>query len=115
MDPKQFEDHLVAQESFVEYEALQEDVATKYGRLVNGLPMTNRVYGRPHQALSQQNNLKPPPGSNRIFLGYVVVRGLCRQGQYETWMSGQTIMPSQISAARPTAGRRCGATRPTRL
>lgn len=82
----QFEDHLLGQERFSEFEALQDDVAAEYGRVVRASPMTNRAYGRRHQSLAKQNNMKPAPRSARIFPGYVVVRNLGRKGQYETWM-----------------------------
>lgn len=82
----QFEDHLIGQESFSEFMALDDEVAAKYGRLVKAHPMTNRAYGRRHLALAQQNNMKPPPSSGRIFMGYVVIRSLGRKGQYETWI-----------------------------
>jgi len=87
----QFEDHLIGQESFSAFEALDDEVAAKCGRLVKALPMTNRAYGRRHLELAQQNNMKPPPRSARIFPGYVVIRNLGRKGQYETWMPDEAF------------------------
>lgn len=87
----QFEDHLIGQESFSEFEALDDEVAAKYGRLVKAHPMTNRAYGRRHLELAEQNNMKPPPSSDRIFPGYVVIRNLGRKGQYETWMPDEAF------------------------
>ena len=69
------------------FSALQSDVGRKYGTTIKALGLTNREYNQRFQKLAIANNMKPPPGSNiHIMPGYLVVRRLGLQGQYETWM-----------------------------
>ena len=42
--------------------------------------------------------MKPPPGTGRIFDGYLVVRKLGTSGQYETWMPALAFEDVYVAA-----------------
>ena len=76
----------VSNATLPEYEATDAEVAKRYGRKVRATDMSNSEYGARYARLAKANNMKPPPSHGRIFAGYLVVRRLNTQEQYETWI-----------------------------
>ena len=72
--------------TFPFYTAIDGDVASRYGRTVQAMAMSNAEYDIRYKRLPNSNNMKPPPNHTRIFGGYLVVRKLDTPDQYETWM-----------------------------
>jgi hypothetical protein len=68
------------------YIAIDEGVASLYGRTVQAMEMSNSEYGTRYNRLHRSNNKKPPPSHGRIFGGYLVIRKVGRHDQYETWI-----------------------------
>ena len=68
------------------YVATDRDTATDYGRIVKATALSNIEYKVRFGKLQHENNMKAPPGTGKIFMGYLVVRRLGTQQQYETWM-----------------------------
>lgn len=69
------------------FEAIDSDIAAKYGRHVRAVELSNTEYDRRYQRMAKARNMKPPPSHLRIFSGYLVVRRLGGANQYETWMA----------------------------
>ena len=68
------------------YVATDAETASEYGRTVKATELSNVEYKIRFGKLKRENNMKPPPSCGRIFMGYLVVRCLGTQQQYETWM-----------------------------
>lgn len=68
------------------FEAVDSDVAARYGRQIRAVELSNTEYDRRYQRMAKARNMKPPPSHLRVFAGYLVVRRLGRASQYETWM-----------------------------
>jgi len=68
------------------YQATDEDVARRYGKMVRATEMSNSEYAIRYNELAEENNMKSPPSHNRIFGGYLVIRRLGTSQQYETWI-----------------------------
>jgi hypothetical protein len=60
-------------------------ISRRYGKAVKAMKLSNKEYKFRYNKFGA-NNMKPPPSSNRIFSGYLVVRKLGTSDQYETWM-----------------------------
>ncbi len=70
-----------------DYIALDADTAKRYGKVIKAAEISNRDYKYRYQKLRKANNMKPPPSSHiHIMLGFIVVRNLGTNKQYETWM-----------------------------
>lgn len=69
-----------------QYVALDEDTTREYGKTVHAVEMSNVDYSIRHRKLAERQTMKPPPSHNRIFAGYLVVRKLGTNSEYETWM-----------------------------
>ena len=50
------------------------------------MELSNRKYGHRYSKLSRSRTMKSPPSSVRIFAGYIVVKNLDTEREYETWM-----------------------------
>jgi hypothetical protein len=72
--------------TFAIYVALDDEVASRYGRTVRAIEMSNSEYGTRYNRLRIENNMKPPPSHQRIFSGFLVLRKLGTPEQYETWI-----------------------------
>ena len=68
------------------YTAIDGEVASRYGKTVRAMEMSNADCDTRYKRLSNSNNMKPPPSHGRIFGGYLVIRKLGTPDQYETWM-----------------------------
>lgn len=67
--------------------ALDSDTAQRYGKVIKAAEISNRDYKYRYQKLRKTNNMKPPPSSHiHIMLGFIVVRNLGTDQQYETWI-----------------------------
>lgn len=70
-----------------DYIALDSDTAQRYGKVIKAAEISNRDYKYRYQKLRKTNNMKPPPSSHiHIMLGFIVVRNLGTDQQYETWI-----------------------------
>jgi hypothetical protein len=86
MSPYDYDRPYIAQEAMVTYRATDQEAAARYGLTVKATDLSNREYGMRYERLAQTNNMRPPPSAGRIFAGYLVVRRLGTNDQYETWM-----------------------------
>ena len=79
-------------EQMADYSARDQNTERKYGPTVKGGELSNRDYSYRYERFSASRKMKPPPGSHmHIYLGYLVVRKLGTQEQYETWMPGHVF------------------------
>ena len=69
-----------------EYRAIDASVGRKYGAIVRAIEISNREYRHRYDKLNTSRNMKPPPSSERIFPGYLVVRKFGTPEEYETWI-----------------------------
>ena len=69
-----------------EYRSIDSKTTKKYGKLVKALEIANIEYKDRYYKLSHTKTMKEPPLTGRIFSGYVVVRNLGKENEYETWM-----------------------------
>lgn len=77
----------VSHESFQKFNAIDPDIAAKYGQTVIATQLSNSEYNSRYARLGKKNNMKRPPGAGRHkFMGWLVVRKLGTSRQYETWM-----------------------------
>ncbi|APW37161.1 hypothetical protein RD110_08080 [Rhodoferax koreense] len=68
------------------FDAIDGGAASKFGRQVRAVELSNAEYDRRYRRMAQSRNMKAPPSHLRIFPGYLVVRRLDCPDQYETWM-----------------------------
>ena len=68
------------------YRATDASISKKYGSFVRAISISNREYQHRYDKLSDSREMKPPPSSGRIFLGYLVIRNLGSEKEYETWI-----------------------------
>jgi hypothetical protein len=69
------------------FKARRANVAKRYGLKVLAISITNREYKYRYAKFAGERQMKPPPGSTvHICPGYLVVRRLGTQQEYETWM-----------------------------
>ena len=68
------------------YLALDAQTARNYGKTVKATELSNVEYQTRFGRFERENNMKPPPSCGRIFMGYLVVRQVGTDQQYETWM-----------------------------
>lgn len=73
-------------ESCESFYAIDPKTARRYGKIVKARELANMEYKHRYQKLKSKKNMKPPPSTGRIFPGYLVIRNLYTEGQYETWM-----------------------------
>src|SRR4051812_1079230 len=74
------------------FSATDPSNARSFGRTVKALALSNREYQPRYNRLGQANKMKRPPGSStHIMPGYLVVRMLGTERQYETWMPGEVF------------------------
>ena len=66
--------------------ALDRKIARRYGEIVKATELSNIEYKFRYQKLWGDREMKPPPSTGRIFMGYLVVRNLGLPDQYETWI-----------------------------
>ena len=67
------------------YIATDGDVSKRYGR-IRAIPISNCEYQHRYDKLSESRKMKPPPLSGRIFAGYLAIRNLDSETEYETWI-----------------------------
>ena len=68
------------------YQAVNADIANKYGRIVRAIEISNREYRHRCDKLKSSRRMREPPSSERIFSGYLVVRNPDSGCEYETWI-----------------------------
>jgi len=68
------------------FDAIDEEVAKRYGQTARAMEMSNSDYATRFNRLRNSNNMKPPPSHDRKFTGYLVIRKLGTPDQYETWI-----------------------------
>lgn len=81
-----YERPFVDAESIPLYEAIDAVVSARYGRRVRATKLSNIEYKIRFDRLHRTTNMKAPPGTGRIFGGYLVIRKLGSVDQYETWI-----------------------------
>ena len=69
-----------------EYLAKDPEIRRRYGKVVRAIEISNREYQHRYDKLSDTRNMKEPPSSGRIFSGYLVVRNIDTENEYETWI-----------------------------
>ncbi len=69
------------------YKAIDSDTAREFGLIVRATLLPNIQYVRRFNRFGSSRKMRRPPSTNRIFLGYLVVRKLGTSQQYETWMT----------------------------
>ena len=69
-----------------QYIATDGQVSKRYGRIIRAIPISNREYQHRYDKLSNSREMKPPPLSGRIFPGYLTIRNLDSDSEYETWI-----------------------------
>jgi len=68
------------------YKAVDPEVSARYGPTVRAAKLSNIEYKIRFDRFNQTSNMKAPPGTGRIFDGYLVIRKLGAKDQYETWI-----------------------------
>jgi hypothetical protein len=68
------------------FRATDQLMAERYGQVIRAGRLSNAEYAVRYERLAKPNNMRPPPSHGRIFDGWLVVRKLGTNGQYETWM-----------------------------
>ncbi|TNC82853.1 MAG: hypothetical protein C9356_03010 [Oleiphilus sp.] len=71
---------------FDEYIAADSKTATRYGKKVIAIELANIEYKFRYQKFRSTKKMKPPPSTGRIFSGFLVVRKVGTEEEYETWM-----------------------------
>lgn len=66
--------------------AIDKTVARRYGAIVLATELSNVEYKIRFGRFHNDRKMKPPPGTGRIFPGYLVVRKLGTAAEYETWI-----------------------------
>lgn len=69
-----------------DYVATDAKVRKRYGEVVKAIPVSNREYQHRYDKLKESRQMKAPPLSGRIFPGYLVIRNLSADSEYETWI-----------------------------
>lgn len=77
---------LISEQALERFVAVNKDIASRYGKYVKAIELSNIEYKIRYGKLKGKNNMKPPPSCGRIFPGYLVIRKLGQSEQYETWM-----------------------------
>jgi hypothetical protein len=91
MDLYEYERPYITQDAMAFYKAGDAEAASRFGLTVKAADLSNREYGMRFERFAKSNNMRPPPSAGRIFAGYLVVRRLGTQEQYETWMPYQVF------------------------
>ena len=86
MDAYSSDRPFITLEEMALFDAIDRDTARKYGSKVKAAGVSNVDYKVRFGKLSSSQTMNHPPSCGRIFPGYVVVRKLGTQDQYETWM-----------------------------
>ena len=73
------------------YQATDKKVRERYGVTVLAVEISKREYQHRYNKLSTTRAMKDPPGSGSLFLGYLVVRNVGGQDEYETWIPGHAF------------------------
>lgn len=81
-----FQRPFISQSSMSLFRAKDREDARRYGGYVKACELSNVEYKIRFTKLNPQQTMKPPPSCGRIFSGYLVIRNLDTQAQYETWM-----------------------------
>lgn len=68
------------------YRAVDSGISKRFGETVRAVEVSNREYQHRYDKLSTSRSMRPPPSSDRIFPGYLVVRKLETPNEYETWI-----------------------------
>ena len=82
------------------YDAVDREVASRYGHTVRAMEMSNSEYATRYNRFRKSTNMKPPPSHGRTFGGYLVVRKLGGPDQYETWIPDMAF--TEIYRAKDT-------------
>jgi len=67
------------------YKAIDSKTARSFGKTVKATFFSNADYNTHYGRLSEKQRMNFPPSAKRIFPGYIVVRNLGKENQYETW------------------------------
>jgi len=68
------------------YSSIDTETTKRFGKRVKAMPLSNVDYKQRFHKLKSSRTMKSPPSCGRIFLGYIVVRNLHTNKEYETWM-----------------------------
>lgn len=81
----------VERTAFEEYVATDRNVARRYGSTVLATELSNVEYKIRFFRMHHGHRMKAPPGTGRIFPGYLVVRRLGTPDEYETWIPDEAF------------------------
>lgn len=68
------------------YVATDVEEGRLYGKSVRAVEISNAEYSARYRKLSEDRTMKAAPSHSRIFPGYLVVRKIDTNSEYETWM-----------------------------
>jgi hypothetical protein len=68
------------------FQAIDVEAANLYGKKIKAMELSNVDYKIRFGKLRTTISMRNPPGTGRIFPGYLVVRKIGTPNQYETWM-----------------------------
>lgn len=88
MDQYDYDRPYIPQSVMSKYVATDVETASQFGQSVKATELSNIEYKIRFNRLARENNMKPPPSCDRIFMGFLVVRRVGTKQQYETWMPG---------------------------
>lgn len=83
------------------YETSDPEVIARFGATVRATVMSNADYAFRHRHLSATQKMMQPPSHLRIFAGYLVVRKLGRNDEYETWMPDHVFDDLYVERVSP--------------
>ena len=76
----------IERKDLAKYLAVDETVARRYGSIILATELSNVEYKIRFGRFHNDHRMKPPPGTGRIFPGYLAVRKLGIPQEYETWI-----------------------------
>lgn len=81
-----FQRPFINKNDLLKYVATDGEISALYGQVVRAVEMSNVDYAIRYRKQSIGSNMKSPPRHGRIFSGYLVIRNLDKQNEYETWI-----------------------------
>ena len=76
----------IKRKDFGKYSAIDKTIARRFGSVVLAAELSNKEYKIRFGKMHNEVRMRPPPSSERIFPGYLVVRRLGTPHEYETWI-----------------------------
>ena len=84
--PYDFNRPFIKRKDLGKYNAIDKTVARRFGSIVLATELSNKEYKIRFGEMHNEVRMRPPPSSERIFAGYLVVRRLGTPHEYETWI-----------------------------